>query len=123
MREVRESMEAQRREYEDRIRDLGTQMVSKSHTHTLTNSLTHTTHEPTYYCIYLQEGQSVELCVVQQYREETKERVEELARKNQELEQETVKQRHLLQLEKLRTEKVSLSVSIKRSKIHISKCL
>ena len=46
--------------------------------------------------------------MVQQYREETEGRVEELARKNQELEQETVKQRHLLQLEKLRTEKVSL---------------
>ena len=53
-----------------------------------------------------QDGQSMELSVVQQSREETEERVEELARKNQQLEQETIKQRHLLQLEKLKTEKV-----------------
>ena len=48
----------------------------------------------------------MELSVVQQSREETEEKVEELARKNQQLEQETIKQRHLLQLERLKTEKV-----------------
>ena len=49
----------------------------------------------------------MELSVVQQSREETEERVEELARKYQLLEQETMEQKHLLQLEKLKTEKVS----------------
>ena len=48
----------------------------------------------------------MELSVVQQSREETEERVEELSRKYQKLEQETMKQKHLLQLEKLKTEKV-----------------
>ena len=48
----------------------------------------------------------MELSVVQQSREETEEKVEELARKNQQLEQETIKQRHLLHLERLKTEKV-----------------
>ena len=48
----------------------------------------------------------MELSSVQQSREETEERIEELARRNQQLEQETIKQKHLLQLEKLKTEKV-----------------
>ena len=48
----------------------------------------------------------MELSSVQQSQEEREERIEELARLNQQLEQETIKQKHLLQLEKLKTENV-----------------
>ena len=41
-----------------------------------------------------------------QTREETEEMIGELARKNLQLEQETIAQKHLLQLEKFKKEKV-----------------
>ena len=53
-----------------------------------------------------QEEQSLEVTIQQQSKEEVESKMEELARKTRELEEETMAQRHIIHLEKLKTEKV-----------------
>ena len=50
----------------------------------------------------------------QRTKEETETKMEELARKTQQLEDETLAQKHIIHLEKLKTEKVGTLASLKR---------
>jgi len=58
----------------------------------------------------LQQEQTLEVSVHQRTKEEVESRMEELQQRNKMLEEETMAQKHIIHLEKLKTEKVSLTL-------------
>ncbi len=113
---AQQEMECQREDYERRLLDLESQMVreggrggeggrkggreGRSDTEERSQLRVRRRPPPS------QEEQSLEVTMHQRTKEETESQMEELRRQTQLLEEETVTQKHLIQLEKLKTEKV-----------------